>query len=287
MKVLISVDMEGISGVATRRETATGWPAGAAKGNDYERARGWMTADANAAIQGAVEGGATEIVVADAHDGMENLIWEELDARAELIRGYENRGNGMIEGIDEACDAVFFVGYHARANDGRGVLSHTFNGPDTLWDVRLNGEPASEARFNASVAGQLGVPVGLITGDDVICAETCSWLPHVETAVVKYAIDRYTARCLSQATAHDRIRTAACRAMRRLNDMQAYRLATPVLLEMVFGDSSMAAAAAGIPGMSRSAERTISYTAPDARTAYNICRIALALAGTVVRHERG
>src|SRR5215467_13522297 len=112
MKVLISVDMEGISGVATRRETATGWPAGAAKGNDYERARGWMTADANAAIQGAVEGGATEIVVADAHDGMENLIWEQLDARAELIRGYENRGGGMIEGIDESCDAAFFVGYH-------------------------------------------------------------------------------------------------------------------------------------------------------------------------------
>ena len=286
MKVLISVDMEGISGVATRRETATGWPAGAAKGNDYERARGWMTADANAAIQGAVEGGATEIIVADAHDGMQNLIWELLDPRADLIRGYENRRNGMIEGIDESCDAVFFVGYHARANDGRGVLSHTFNGPDTLWDVRLNGESASEARFNASVAGELDVPVALVTGDDVICAETCSWLPHIEAAVVKYAIDRYTARCLAQTTAHERIRTAACRAMRRLSEMAPYRLPAPVLLEMVLGDSSMAAAAAVIPGVNRSGERKISYTAPDARTAHNVCRIALALAGTVVQRER-
>ena len=85
MKVLISVDMEGISGVATRRETATGWPAGAGKGNDYERARGWMTADANAAIAGACDAGATEILVADAHDGMLNLIWEDLDPRAELV----------------------------------------------------------------------------------------------------------------------------------------------------------------------------------------------------------
>jgi D-amino peptidase len=287
MKVLISVDMEGISGVATRRETATGWPAGAAKGNDYERARAWMTADANAAIQGAVEGGATEIIVADAHDGMLNLIWEQLAPRAELIRGYENRRAGMIEGIDESCDAVFFVGYHARAADGRGVLSHTFHGPDQLWDVRLNGEPASEARFNAAVAGQLGVPVALITGDDVICAETCAWLPHVETAVVKYAIDRYTARCLAQATAHARIRTVACTAMRRLREMPPYQLSTPVQLEMVLGDSSMAAAAAIIPGVQRSGERSISYTAPDAQTAHHVCRIALALAGTVATRERG
>src|SRR5438067_7405332 len=192
MKVLISVDMEGISGVATRRETATGWPAGAPKGNDYERARAWMTADANAAIQGAAEGGATEIVVADAHDGMLNLLWEQLDPRAELIRGYENRQHGMVEGIDDSCDTLFFVGYHARAADGRGVLSHTFSGPDVLWDVRLNGESASEARFNAALAGEHGTPVALITGDDVICNETRAWLPHVETATVKYALDRFT-----------------------------------------------------------------------------------------------
>ena len=287
MKVLISVDMEGISGVATRRETATGWPAGAAKGNDYERARVWMTADANAAIRGAIEGGATEIIVADAHDGMLNLIWEQLDPGAELIRGYENRNSGMIEGIDESCDAVFFVGYHARAADGRGVLSHTFHGPDQLWDVRLNGEHASEARFNAAVAGQLGVPVALITGDDVICAETCTWLPHIETAVVKYAIDRYTARCLSQSAAHERIKTAARQAIRRVGEMPAYRLSTPVELEMVLGDSSMTAAAAIIPGVRRSGERTISYTAPDAQTAHNVCRTALALIGTVVTRERG
>ncbi|MBV9543802.1 MAG: M55 family metallopeptidase, partial [Chloroflexi bacterium] len=146
---------------------------------------------------------------------------------------------------------------------------------------------ASEARFNASVAGQLGVPVALITGDDVICAETCTWLPHVETAVVKYAIDRYTARCLGQATAHERIRTAACTALRRLADMRPYQLSTPVRLEMVFGDSSMAAAAEIIPDVQRSGERSISYVAPDAQTAHNVCRIALELAGTVVQRQRG
>ena len=150
----------------------------------------------------------------------------------------------------------------------------------------MNGEAASEARFNAAVAGQLGVPVALITGDDVICAETCSWLPHVATAVVKYAIDRYTARCVAQPTAHERIRTAACQVMRRVDEMPPYQLSTPVELEMVLGDSSMAAAAAAIPGVRRAGERSISYSAPDAQTAHNVCRIALALAGTVVTRQR-
>jgi D-amino peptidase len=286
MKVLISVDMEGISGVATRRETATGWPAGAGKGNDYERARGWMTADANAAIAGACDAGATEVLVADAHDGMLNLIWEALDPRAELIRGYENRSGAMIEGIDGSVDAVFFVGYHARAADGRGVLSHTFTGTDTLWDVRLNDAPASEARFNAALAGQYGVPVALVTGDDVICAETQSWLPHVETAIVKYAIDRFTARCLAQAAALERIRAAASRAIQRLGDMPPFELSGPIKLDMVLGDSSMAAAAATIPGVERCDERTVTYTADTAQSAYNVCRIVLVMAGAVAQRER-
>jgi D-amino peptidase len=104
--------------------------------------------------------------------------------------------------------------------------------------------------------------------------------------VVKYAIDRYTARCLGQATALERIRMAACQAMRRLGEMSPYRLSTPVELEMVLGDSSMAAAAAEIPGMRRSDERAVAYTAPDATTAHNVCRIALACAGNVAQRER-
>jgi D-amino peptidase len=287
MRVLISVDMEGISGVATRRETATGWPAGATKGNDYERARVWMTADANAAIAGACEGGATEVLVADAHDGMLNLVWDALDPRAELIRGYENRTAGMFAGVDESCAAVLCVGYHARAADGRGVLSHTFYGPNILWDIKLNGEPASEARFNAAVAGEYGVPVALITGDDVICAETQSWLPTVETAVVKYALDRFTARCLPQPVALERIRQAAAQAMRRVGEMEPYRLTTPVDLEMVLNDSSMTAAISRIPGVERRGDRTIGYRAPSAREAHNVCFIALTLAGAVASRELG
>src|SRR5262249_21973965 len=193
---------------------------------------------------------------------------------------------GLIEGIDPSFAAFFSIGYHARAADGRGVLSHTFNGPDTLWNVCLNGESASEARFNAAVAGHYGVPVALVTGDDVICEETRSWLPHVETAMVKYAIDRFTARCLSQQVAHERIRVGACRALQRLSEMQPYRLSSPVELEMTLGESSMAAAAARVPGVHRVGDRGVSYSAADALTAQNVCRLALVLAGAVARNER-
>ncbi|HET6315139.1 MAG TPA: M55 family metallopeptidase [Chloroflexota bacterium] len=286
MKVLISVDMEGISGVATRRETATGWPAGAGKGNDYERARPWMTADANAAIAGACAGGATEVLVADAHDGMLNLIWESLDPRAELIRGYEGRPAGMFQGVDGGCAAVLCVGYHARAADGRGVLSHTYSGPDILWDIRLNGEPASEARFNAAVAGELGAPLALITGDDVICQETRSWLPSVETATVKYALDRFTARCLPQPRALELIEQAAYRAVQHAGEMPPYRLPPPIELEMVFNDSSLAAAASRIPRTERCGDRAMRYLAPTAQEAHDVCSIALDLAGAVARRER-
>jgi D-amino peptidase len=284
-RILLSVDMEGISGVATRRETATGWPPGAGKGDDYERARLWMTQDANAAIAGAFEGGATQVLVADAHDGMLNLVWDALDPRAELIRGYRGRRAGMIEGI-HGCQAAMFVGYHARAADGRGVLSHTFTGPDVLWDVRLNGEPASETRFNAALAGELGAPVALVTGDDVICDETRTWLPDVETAIVKYALDRYTARCLPPRVAHERIQQAACQGVRKLASLRPYRLETPIRLEMVFADSSMAAAACRIPGVERHGDRAVTYQASSAQTMYDVCTIALVLAGAVARGER-
>jgi D-amino peptidase len=244
-----------------------------------------MTADANAAIAGAYEGGASEVLVADAHDGMLNLLWDALDPRAELIRGYEGRPAGMIEGLSEDCDALLFVGYHAWAGDGRGVLCHTFTGPTVLWDIRLNGEPASEARFNAALAGDRGVPVALITGDDAICEQTRAWLPDVETAVVKYALDRYTGRCLPQPIALERIRTAACQAVRRLPELRPYRLEAPIRLEMTWADSSMAAAASRIPGVQRCGAREVMFDAQSAQAALDVCDIALVLAAGVVRRE--
>lgn len=167
MKVYISADMEGVTGVTHPQDVIPGRPR-------YERFRHLLTADVNAAIEGAAEAGATEFVVNEAHDGMRNVVLEDLDERAELIIG-DMKSLVMMEGF-EGADAVFFVGYHARAGTS-DVLSHTFDNPAVVTDVELNGEPCSEARMNATLAGLQGIPVGLVTGDDLTCEEAGILVP--------------------------------------------------------------------------------------------------------------
>src|SRR5262249_2284832 len=152
MRVLISADMEGATGVTGWNDVEPGQPA-------FDRFRRLLTADVNAAVAGALEGGATDVVVNEAHDGMRNILIEDLDDRAALISGL-HKPLVMMAGI-EHCDVVFFVAYHARAGEP-GVLAHTMTG--SYVNVELNGEPASEARLNAVLAGLVGVPVGMISG---------------------------------------------------------------------------------------------------------------------------
>ena len=279
LKVLISVDMEGISGVVSRGETGAGGAPGMPRGDDYERARAWMTADANAAIEGAFQGGGSHVVVADSHGPMRNLVFDGLDPRAELVRGGWNRPLFTVEGLDKTFAAVFLVGYHARAGDARGILAHTYSGA-SFAAVRINGEPISEAMFSAGLAGHQGVPVALVTGDDVICADTKVHLPHVETAVVKYAIDRYAARCLPQPIAHQRIREGARRALERIGEMKPFRFATPIKLEVETIDASAAARICFIPQMKREAENVATYHAQDVQEAHAMFIACMMLALT-------
>ena len=171
MKVFISADIEGVSGVVDRDDAIVG-------GREYERARRLMTADVNAAIAGAYEGGATQVLVNDAHSKMRNLIVEDLDPRAEVIQGVVKRGC-MMEGLDECFAAVFFVGYHSRAGNPFGVMNHT------MWsrgfqNLFLNGAPVGEIGINAAYAGQFGVPVALVTGDQTAVQEAQELLGPAE-----------------------------------------------------------------------------------------------------------
>lgn len=187
MKVYISADMEGVTGVTHPQDVIPCRPR-------YEQFRRSLTADVNAAIDGAGRAGASDFIVNEAHDGMRNIVLEDLDPRAEIIVG-QRKPLVMMEGV-EGADICFFVGYHARAGV-EGVLSHTYSSPNEVIGVQLNGEPCSEARMNAAFAGSLGIPVGLVTGDDRTCGEAESLYAGVRTARVKTAIDRYTARCLA------------------------------------------------------------------------------------------
>ena len=260
VRVFISADMEGVTGVTHPQDVIPGR-------SQYERFRRFLTADVNAAIEGAAQGGATEFLVNEAHDGMRNIFLEDLDGRAELIVG-SKKPLSMMQGF-EGADVAFFVGYHARAGV-EGVLSHTFNNPSVVTDVQLNGEPCSEARMNATLAGLAGTPVGLVTGDDPTCAEAESLYAAVKTAQVKTAIDRYTARCLPQGAALGRIREAARAAVRDVGDLAPYAPGPPYTFTVEFATASSAAGVMFFPQLERVDDRRVSWTHDDYETAFKM-----------------
>jgi D-amino peptidase len=260
VKVYISADMEGVTGVTHPQDVIPGR-------SQFERFRKLLTADVNAAIDGAARAGATEFLVNEAHDGMRNVILEELDPRAELITG-NLKPLVMMEGF-EGHDVLFFVGYHARAGTG-GVLSHTFTSPTEVVGVELNGEPCSEARMNAALAGLRGIPVGLITGDDITCEEARPLYPGVRTARVKTAVDRYSARCLPPAVAHRLIREQAAAAVSDAGELRPYAPAPPYTFTVEFAAASLAASVLYFPGLERVDDRRVYWAHEDYETAYKM-----------------
>ena len=260
MKVFISADMEGVTGVTHPQDVIPGR-------SQYERFRRFLTADVNAAIEGAARAGATEFLVNEAHDGMRNILLEDLDDRAELIIG-SRKPLSMMQGF-EGSDIAFFVGYHARAGM-EGILSHTFSSPNVVTGVELNGEPCSEARMNAILAGLSNIPVGLVTGDDLTCAEAESLYTGVKTARVKTAIDRYTARCLPQRVALEKIRGGAEAAVRGAEALVPYAPEPPYTFTAEFATASTAASVTFFPQIERIDDRRVSWTHDDYETAFKM-----------------
>ena len=256
MRVLISADAEGVTGVTSTNELLFGKP-------HYEFMRLMMTEDVNAAIAGAFDGGATDVVVNDAHWTMTNILIERLDSRAELIKGFQKH-LCMVEGIQLGADAVFFVGYHARTGDSNGVGNETILGREII-EIRLNGRPVGESEINAALVGHFGAPVALATGDDVYERELRETLPEVEFGLTKYAIDRWTARCLSVERARGNIRAAAERAMQRAGrkELTPYCVAGPVEFEVVFSSTAEGLMGSLVPGSERKTPRTVAYRADD------------------------
>ncbi|MDP2870994.1 MAG: M55 family metallopeptidase [Bacillota bacterium] len=249
-RVFISCDIEGITGVVGREQAGQ-------TGKDYERARRLMTGDVNAAIAGALAAGAERIVVSDGHGNMQNVILEELDPAAELVSG-SPKPLTQVEGIDEGFDVAFFVGYHARMGS-TGVLSHTISG-STVANIWVNEVLMGETGINAVLAGHFGVPVGLVSGDQCVCAEARELLPAVKTAVVKHAITRYSARCMHPERSRELIRGAAEAAMRDVETMAPYQVVTPVTFAIQFKDTGMAEAAVRMAGVKVINPSTLSFT---------------------------
>jgi D-amino peptidase len=202
MRVYISIDMEGVAGIATFDQTVRG-------GGGYPRAQRLMTAEANAAVQGAFDAGADEVVVEDSHGTMDNLLQDELDPRALLVTGTP-KACAMVQGLAEGDAVALFLGYHAASGE-HGVLTHSFSG--NFLQIRLDGRPVGETEVNGLYAASLGVPVGLVTGDDVVCSVAEREFPGVQVVAVKQATGFHTARSLHPHAAAARIRAAAREAV--------------------------------------------------------------------------
>ena len=263
MKIYISVDMEGIAGVAAAKQVQPDQ-------KEYERFRRLMTQEANAAVEGALAGGAREVVVSDGHGPMINILVEELHQDARLLSG-SNRLLCQMEGIDQTFAAVFFIGYHQREGGGDGILNHTLLGR-IVQEVRLNGEPADEAAINGGLAGVFGVPVALVSGDTAVCAEAERRLRGVLVAPVKEGLDRYAGLSVTPQKAQALIRERAREAVAavRAGRMNPYRVPLPVTFEVDFKRTAPGRMATLFPGVERRGPRTIAITDNDYVRAFKL-----------------
>lgn len=252
MKIYISADIEGVAGVVTPLQ---GTPGNA----EYERARRLMTEEVNAAIDGAFAGGAAAVLVNDSHGPMTNLLPDLLDPRAELIQGKPKPPNMVAELTGEYAGA-FFLGYHAGAGRG-GVLSHTVSG-FAFREIRLNGRPCSEATLNGAYAGSLGVPVLLLSGDDVTAEECGAHFPGAEIVTTKRALGHRAARSLSPARAQELLRIAAAAALARARTEAPapFTIPGPYALDLVMAPA-LADLAAVIPVARRIDPVTVGFQA--------------------------
>jgi D-amino peptidase len=271
MRVYISVDMEGVAGVVHEDQTDPIQPRHA---GEYNRFRRLMTNETNAAVEGALEAGATRVLVNDSHWLMRNLLIEDMNPAAELLSGGPKRLS-MVEGIDTGFELALFIGYHARAGTQHATIDHTYT--SRVYDARLNGEPVGELGLNAAMAGVHGVPVALVSGDQALAAEARALLgSSVETIVVKEAVGRFAARSVTPAIACERIRAGAAAALKR--EHRVFTVSLPVRLEVDFVQTEMADMAELVPGSVRTAGRTVSYTGDDYREVFRAWRAMYNLA---------
>jgi len=252
LKVYISADMEGIGGVDTSVQVSP-------QGREYEKFRRLMTLEVNSAIAGAYDAGATEVLVSDSHGDAQNIDIELLDRRVRLVRAWP-RPLMMMHGIDRSFDAVVFVGYHASEGQPAAIISHTFSGAE---EISLNGKKVPEAGFNAAIAGEFGVPVVFLSGDQTIAEEARQLLGPIETAVVKQAIGYNSAITIHPEESQRMIREGVKRGIERRKELKPFKLPHPVRIEITYKSTVVAEVASYLRGVERQRGNTIVYNAED------------------------
>jgi len=256
LKVYISADMEGVVGAVTDEQLGP-------SGFEYQRFREFMTNEVLAAIEGARAAGATEFLVSDSHGNGQNLLIEKFPKDIQIVRSWP-RHLGMMTGIDESFDAAFFIGYHSATSNLEGVRAHTMSSA-RLTDIRLNGISMPEAGINAAIAGEFGVPIAMISGDDAIVAEAGALLGHIEGATVKWAYSFHSARTVTPEASYDLIRETARKALSDLGAFKPYRLSNPITTEVAFKDYRPPQLLEYLPNVTRVDSHTIRFRGQNMR----------------------
>lgn len=269
LRVFISVDMEGITGIVHGDQVS-------GTGGDYNIARKWMTEDVNAAVRGALDAGAKEIIVNDSHGDMRNILISDLDSSATLITG-SPKPLSMMQGIDENIDAAIFLGYHAKAGTKDGVLDHTISS-STVHSIKINGIEMPELGINALVAGCYNVPVVLIAGDKAVCEQAREILGEkISTVAVKEGIGRYAAKTLSLQKSHQIMRQQVKDALVKYKQIKPYKLNPPYRFELTYLRSSQAEMAMLLPNMKRTDARAVQIESDDFIVGFKFLRALIAL----------
>lgn len=261
MRVYISTDFEGVAGIVDWDQIMVG-------SQDYALGRRLLLGEVNAAIDGAVEAGATSIVVNDSHSSMRNLEPDLLHGQATLISG-KVKPMYMMQGLDSSFDAIFFVGYHGSIGASQAVLSHSYN-PRAIWEARINGEIVGETALNALVAAHYRVPIALVTGDQATTEEARRLTPAPHCVEVKRSFSRYGAASLHPEVAREHIRRGALAALTVAKPAITPVFSKGTTIELTFLTADMAETSAWLHGVElvSNQTRTVRFTGDDPLTLF-------------------
>ena len=272
LKVFISVDMEGISGIVDGSMTGRDQP-------DYQKGRALMVGDVNAAIEGVLALGEAEIVVSDGHGSMTNIEPQELNRAAALVRGTPKPLSQMA-GIDGSFDVAMFIGYHSMKGTLHGVLSHTFSGR-AIESLRINGMEVGETAMNAAIAGYHGVPLVFVSGDLAVTREAKALNPEIEVVAVKEAVSRTAAKCLNPAKARELIKETVTKALKKRKSIEPFTFEPPIEVLVRFTNAGMADAVGFMPSAERVDGKTIRFVQDNYLKAFGAFRASVYIAGAV------
>jgi D-amino peptidase len=274
MKLYISADIEGVAGVVSRDQ-------GGPKSFEYDKGRAWMTSEVCAACEGAFEAGVTQVVISDSHGNGQNLLLDELPDDVRVVRSWP-RPLGMMEGIQEGgFDAAMLLGYHAGATNAAGNLAHTIFGL-VIRCVRINGVIASEAYISAATAGDSGVPIVLISGDDSFIEESHEFLGKIESVITKRALGTLSANTIMPAKSCQLIREAAARALENVGEYRPFAIDPPIRLQVEFKHRLPAELLDYLPIVERQDAFTVEYVASDMSDASRFLSFVTEYAPTLV-----